>query len=423
MIQDNIEKAKGQSRIIKQGIDARGLMLAFVLFGNLQQVKLLRLVDQSDEQWSRYLVRTGQAHLSWVQAYEHATRSLAKAFLKSGNKAFHFSCQFVDFRTPLIPSSDSTLPEAVDKLKFLTLQLIDEERVDMTGKVLHLSQFCSDFMRQTRHFSGLHIGFSKVVSAPLESVFHNTRWNHLRYFGIHMWSLDGDEIIRLLRRHRNLRSVRLRQIYLKEGSRWEDVLRVIKQEFNLKWLSLFRIGYGSAGIAPNYIIEDDSDAEYPPYTDDDEESGSDSETDESSTEPEGSSVDLEPPTQGESFGWVGSQDGEDYGNEADDGSEGSGFSSSDNDEDDEGNDGDNEFHDHDSDHEGAIGQSTSLDLQLEPTVDPNPPPSDRELHEYTLPECKCYDPISIPDNGVTVDQEQWLSWEKWAVDNCKRHQL
>lgn len=404
MIADNIAKAKGQSRIINEGIDSRVLMLAFVLFANLQQVKLLRVVHQDDEQWSRCIIQAGQAPLSWVQAYEHATSSLANAFLASGNKKpFHFSCQFVDVRTPLTPGLNLLLPDAVHKLRFLTLQLIDEGHTDMTFKVLQLSQFCSDFMRQTRDFKGLHIGFSKVISAPLESVFQNMRWHHLRYFGIHMWSLDGDEIIKLLRRHRNLRSVRLRQIYLKEGSRWEDVLRVIKQEFNLKWLSLFRIGYQrSAGIPLNYVHDEDSDDEYPHDN------------------------------EGSESGWEGSQDGEDYGNESD-GTGGSAFSPSgseegeDDEDDEEGNDNNNHaFQDDDSDHEGANGQSASLDLQREPVADPNPappPPLEREAQAYTLPECKCHDPISIPDNGVMVEQAQYLSWERWAVDNCKRHQV
>ncbi|CAG8971432.1 hypothetical protein HYALB_00002014 [Hymenoscyphus albidus] len=419
MISENIEKAKNQTRIIEQGIDSRALLLAFLLFKDLQQVKLLRVVDRSDEWWSRYLVRLrnlaqtplDEAHLSWIEAYDHATKSLANAFLKSGNtEAWNFSCQFVDFRTPVIAPSDSILPGAITRLKFLTLQLIDEEGIDMTGKVLRLSQLCSEIMRQTRHLSGLHIGFSRVISAPLESVFHNTRWNHLRYFGIHMWSLDGEEIIRLLRRHPALTSVRLRQVSLKEGSRWEDVLRVIKQELNLKWLSLFEIGYGSAGVGPIHMIqEEDSDAEH----DDNSGSESESDSDGSGTGPdESGSVDDEP-AHGELFQWVGSQNG-DYESEAGDESGESDSSAEASDQE--------RWNDNDSDHEGAIGQSASIDPHTENHTS-NPPPPDQDTAEHTLPECKCHDPISIADNGVTVDQRQWSSWELWATDSCQMHRL
>ena len=50
----------------------------------------------------------------------------------------------------------------------------------------------------------------------------------------------------ILRRHRKtLKSVRLRMVRLTEGSRWEEVLKVLRLELNLKWVSLREIGYSA----------------------------------------------------------------------------------------------------------------------------------------------------------------------------------
>ena len=115
---------------------------------------------------------------------------------------------------------------------------------------------------------GVHLGFpmSRPLSIPLQAVFHNVTWERLRYIGFGAWQLDSAEIIELLRRHRKtLRSVRLRGILLKRGSKWSEIVRMLRLELNLKWVSLRGIGYtvssDTGGMAPQAPVhwEDDSD--------------------------------------------------------------------------------------------------------------------------------------------------------------------
>jgi hypothetical protein len=79
----------------------------------------------------------------------------------------------------------------------------------------------------------------------LEEVFHNVKWDKLLAFGIQGWKLDGQEIMDLAYRHRErLRGLRLREVLLKEGSVWRDVLVFLRTKMSrLDWVSLRRIGY------------------------------------------------------------------------------------------------------------------------------------------------------------------------------------
>jgi hypothetical protein len=62
--------------------------------------------------------------------------------------------------------------------------------------------------------------------------------------GVAGWDLSSEEIINLALRHQKLRGLRLRDVHLKEGSMWKDVLGSLKYSLSrLRWISLRRIGY------------------------------------------------------------------------------------------------------------------------------------------------------------------------------------
>lgn len=96
-------------------------------------------------------------------------------------------------------------------------------------------------------------------------------WEKLQAFGIQAWRLDANEIIGLARRHREtLRGLRLRDVLLKDGSRWKDVLAYLRDDMKkLDWVSLRRIDYEkhfdesrTLGFEiPDGIGSDSSDAE------------------------------------------------------------------------------------------------------------------------------------------------------------------
>lgn len=94
----------------------------------------------------------------------------------------------------------------------------------------------------------VHVGFPvlrPISKVRLEEVFGDVDWPRLSCFGIQGWKLDGKEIEALVHKYRyTLKGLRLREVLLKEGSRWKDVLPYIRTTTRkLEWCSLRRIGY------------------------------------------------------------------------------------------------------------------------------------------------------------------------------------
>lgn len=70
-----LEKAKQQREIIEQEIDVKALVYALTNFKNLQQIRLMKVVDANDK-WDKYLaahadVATEFRPFEWSYAYEH----------------------------------------------------------------------------------------------------------------------------------------------------------------------------------------------------------------------------------------------------------------------------------------------------------------------------------------------------------------
>lgn len=63
--------------------------------------------------------------------------------------------------------------------------------------------------------------------------------------GIHGWNLHAEEILNLALRHKGkLKGLRLRKVFLREGSMWKDVLGELRGSMDsLEWISLTGIGY------------------------------------------------------------------------------------------------------------------------------------------------------------------------------------
>lgn len=98
-----------------------------------------------------------------------------------------------------------------------------------------------------KNLQAVHVGFPSrsPLNLKLEEIFHCVHWEKLRAFGIQAWRLEADEIIQLARRHSGtLRGLRLRDVQLREGSMWKDVLAMLRNEMEqLDWVSLRRVDY------------------------------------------------------------------------------------------------------------------------------------------------------------------------------------
>ena len=109
------------------------------------------------------------------------------------------------------------------------------------------SQLFKTVFLAAKNLQAVHVGFPSrsPLDLRLEEIFHQVRWEKLRAFGIQAWRLDADEIIQLARRHNTtLRGLRLRDVQLREGSMWKDVLAMLRNEMEqLDWVSLRRVDY------------------------------------------------------------------------------------------------------------------------------------------------------------------------------------
>lgn len=100
-----------------------------------------------------------------------------------------------------------------------------------------------------KKLEAVHVGFPahRPLTLNLEDLFHNVKWDKLIAFGIQGWKLDASEIKNLALRHRlTLKGLRLRDVLLKDGSQWKDVLDFLSKTMTrLDWVSLRRIGYAA----------------------------------------------------------------------------------------------------------------------------------------------------------------------------------
>lgn len=227
-----------------------------------------------------------------------------------------------------------------------------------------------------QNLQALHVGFPSrsPVDLGLEEIFHSIHWEKLRAFGIQAWRLSGDEIIQLARRHsKTLRGLRLRDVQLREGSMWKDVLLMLRSEMEqLDWVSLRRVDYArhfdemwadSMEVGDGSLggSESDEEHDFPPH------------------------LSLR-------------------------GSDGDG-------------DGDSEYsgidEDMDSDNEHSLADTDHGPDANEIALSPNTTAS--------LPFCACSrssDPAGaddLGDNGLFVLYQQRKFWEKWVIGRCPEH--
>ena len=131
--------------------------------------------------------------------------------------------------------------------RLTSLELHFDESIHLDMSMQELSNLFGHLLQAAENMQAIHIGFPShfPLTISLEDIFHHIRWKNLIAFGIQAWKLNADEIISLVRRHREkLRGLRLRDVLLKDGSHWKDVLQVVRDELKrLEWVSLRRIGY------------------------------------------------------------------------------------------------------------------------------------------------------------------------------------
>ena len=333
-------------------------------FKTLQHVQLLRLIEPMASPGPSF------TDANWSTACTHAMKTMSEALMYARSP-------FTRFSGPMIhPQSVLTIQGKIPKIvlshasRLTCLELHFDGSPDLQSSVLEMFDTCfTNVFQAARNLQVLHIGFPSrmPLDLRLDQIFRRTQWLKLRAFGLQAWRLDADEIIDLALRHKEtLKGLRLRDVQLKQGGRWKDVLSVLRSEMeNLDWVSLRRIDYAS-----HFDEVWSTSVEVP-----DEPPGGGSESDE---EPEFLG-NIETPEEVEDT----SED--------------------------------------DSDDESAVNSDDYGPDVDELALIPNTPAS--------LPFCTCNeDPYPITaddlgDNGSFVTYRQRKMWEKWVVRRCPEHSV
>jgi hypothetical protein len=245
------QKAEEQQQIIQSGEDLRVLTKAIASFTSLQFVQLLRVTDKEDAALLSYIRQHEDSRqfvdLEWAPACSHGSRTIGAALLQSNVPWSRFSSpmlspQSAEFLAHRRPHS---LPTLAARLTCLTLHF--DDGTDLDQKMSELSGLFRTVFTTAVNMQAVHVGFPshRPLSLRLEDVFHNVTWEKLVAFGVQGWKLDAEEIIDMALRHRDrLKGLRLRDVLLKEGSMWKDILGTLRDSMRrLEWVSLRRIGY------------------------------------------------------------------------------------------------------------------------------------------------------------------------------------
>ncbi|KAK3691298.1 hypothetical protein LTR37_018743 [Vermiconidia calcicola] len=272
-------KANEQQKILKAEEDLRILKKAFQTFTSLQFVKLLPVAEEEDRQFKEYIQRQGHQNFVdayWAPAISHGSQTIGKALISADVPWSRLYLPVESVRSVAFLASQSPPPLFNLAARLTCLTLVFDEVTDLDEKMTELSELFRTVFTSAKDMQAVHIGFPRQtpLNLPLEDVFHNVTWGKLVALGVAGWDLHAEEIIALALRHREkLKGLRLRDVRLKEGSMWKDVLGTLKGSMHrLKWVSLRRIGYvarfeeinGGGAEVPDdqpWALSDSSDSE------------------------------------------------------------------------------------------------------------------------------------------------------------------
>lgn len=376
-------KAEEQQQIIQSQEDVRVLKKAIASFTSLQFVQLLRVTDEEDSAFLAYIRQHEDSRrfvdLEWAPACSHGSQTIGTALLHANVPWSRFSSpmlspQSAEFLALHRPQSLSTLAA---RLTCLTLHF--DDGTDLDQRMSELSNLFRAVFTAADNMQAVHVGFPshRPLNLRLEDVFHNVTWEKLVAFGIQGWKLDAEDIIDLALRHKDrLKGLRLRDVLLKDGSEWRDVLKPLRDSmYRLEWVSLRRIGYArhfdDLWLAAGAEVPDD-----PPPGE------SDSDTSESEHDP---IVGPSTPYHAASASLVGDEEQSDS--------------------------------DVDSAEEPEPEEDNEMDFP--PLNSPDTPAS--------APWCNCngssyqesFDDLG--DDGYTVSNTKRKAWEQWVVKRCPEH--
>ncbi|KAH9863260.1 hypothetical protein IAQ61_009537 [Plenodomus lingam] len=245
------QKVNEQKDILRTQEDARVLKLAIAAFTSLQHVQILRVQDREDGNLISYMRNHAElmhlVELKWPPACLHSTKTIGTALLESRSPCSRFSSPMLSPQSVLGAASNPPTTLSVLAERLTCLEIHFDDGIDLDVRMRQLSSLAQAVFTAAKNIEAVHIGFPshRPLNLRLEELFHHVKWDKLQAFGIQAWKLDAEEIISLAQRHREtLRGFRLRDVILRDGSRWTDVLTALRDNMaRLDWVSLRRIDY------------------------------------------------------------------------------------------------------------------------------------------------------------------------------------
>jgi hypothetical protein len=257
-----------QTALVERNSDLNSLKRALASFSSLRQIKLLRLQDRADEDILEQLRdrNTGEdLGLTWEPACSRAVRALGIALLGSSCRSIRFSGPQLSPEAALkiLHTPSITISAVGERLTCLDITFHSTSTPDLTSFMTQLSGVFRKFFFAAKNLMMINIGFpaNNPVDVSLEAIFHHLQWDSLRSLGIQGWRLTAAEIIDILRRHQSrLREIRMPYIYLREGSRWLEILSVLHHEME----ELERVDLRDINYAKHFDAENLNGVEVPP---------------------------------------------------------------------------------------------------------------------------------------------------------------
>lgn len=248
-----VGKVRDQKRIVSMEEDLVALKEGISAFTKLQHVQILPVQDMNDRTLISYIRQndnlSDRIQLKWAPACFHSSKTVGEALIWSHSPCTRFSSPNVSPQSALNLAQPNILANLASQLTCIELHFDDGFELELDPFMKHLSPLFKTVFEAAKKLEAVHVGFPahRPLTLNLEDLFHNVKWDKLIAFGIQGWKLDAGEIKSLALRHRfTLKGLRLRDVLLKDGSQWKDVLGFLRDNMTrLDWVSLRRIGYAA----------------------------------------------------------------------------------------------------------------------------------------------------------------------------------
>ncbi|KAI5803861.1 hypothetical protein EDC01DRAFT_611607 [Geopyxis carbonaria] len=267
---------KEQQDLMRDQYDLKVLKKALKAFTTLQEIQLLAIMVHKDivlRNLASSFDNWEFTDCKWIPACQHAVETLALAVATTNSPVSALcsptmSPQSLILLSPKLRPGSDQLWKQLSYLEVTCDERPDRSYLDTSGTILlghndAVAKMFQGFLHLALNLTTLYIRFTPgmPVRLPLKDAFHKITWPKLRVLGIGSWMLHADELIQIVRRHKNtLQGLRLSEVYLLNGDMWRDVVVAVKQDIpRIEWVGLHDISYEREYVRKQAYIETYSD--------------------------------------------------------------------------------------------------------------------------------------------------------------------